>query len=502
MDRMACVNLPAFPLQLLVHQHPDWKSHPVAVVDRDKPQGVILWVSKGAARLSILPGMRYAKGLSLAPDLRAGTVPDAEIEKHIGDLTERLRFFTPDVEPSQKEPGVFWLNASGLSLLYPSLKKWAGLVASELSQAGFFWSIAVGFSRYATYATAKTSAGSSKAIVVFDTLETERQHARALPVIRLGFPPDLRDALAQLAIKTLGGFVDLPEDGIRKRFGAEAFALYKLARNELFCPMAAVAPEDPLVQTIWLDHRETRIDRLIVRIEKLLDAILIVLKKRNTLLVAVALDLGLDNGERRHELLRPAAPTLDGTQVLRLIELRLQNVSLVSGVVEIKVDAEAARIHDKQLELFYNKTRRDLHAANRAFAQLRAEFGNRVVMRARLRDGHLPEACYEWEPMEKLSLPAPRKIKARNLVRRIFARSTVLASWARRRADGRPLENLLVSATNAENPDVSGPYIVSGGWWMRRVHREYYFVRSPQGQWLWIYYDRHRKRSFIQGAVE
>ena len=90
MDRMACVNLPAFPLQLLVQRHPDWKTHPVVVVDKDKPQGVILWVNKHAARLSILPGMRYAKGLSLAPDLRAGVVSEVDIAKQIDDLNERF----------------------------------------------------------------------------------------------------------------------------------------------------------------------------------------------------------------------------------------------------------------------------------------------------------------------------------------------------------------------------------------------------------------------------
>ena len=42
---MACVELPAFPLQLLLKRHPEWVGRPVAVVDRDKPQGVILWVS-------------------------------------------------------------------------------------------------------------------------------------------------------------------------------------------------------------------------------------------------------------------------------------------------------------------------------------------------------------------------------------------------------------------------------------------------------------------------
>jgi protein ImuB len=505
MDRMACVNLPAFPLQLLVQRHPDWQNHPVVVVDKDKPQGVILWINKLARRSSILPGMRYAKGLSLAPDLRAGEVSGSEIQEHIDRLTERLRFFTPDVEPSHYMPGVFWLNASGLSLLYPSIKKWAGLIVSELTGAGFQCSMAVGFSRYGSYAIARTS----RRIEVFDNRNHERQHARALSIVRLGFPPDLRDALAQLAITTLGGFIDLPEDGVRKRFGNEAYDLYKMARDELFSHLDAVIPDEPFLEITTLDHPESHIERLMFVIEKMIAAILVSMRKRSRLLAAVSILLVLDNGDKRNELLRPAEPTLEVTQILRLIELRLQAISLVSGVVDISVRAEAVLATQKQLELFAKRPRRDLRAAERAFAQLRAEFGDRAVMRARLRDGHLPEACYEWEPMDKLSAPTPRKVKAHNLVRRIFARSVALLSWARRQGDGRlpSIGEMRRSDTPTFHPridscDTVGPYIVSGGWWRRRVHREYYFVRNPQGRWLWIYYDKRRKKAFVQGAIE
>ena len=58
MDRMACIDLPAFPLQLLLHRRPEWREQPVAVVDSDRPQGKILWVNERARASRILPGMR------------------------------------------------------------------------------------------------------------------------------------------------------------------------------------------------------------------------------------------------------------------------------------------------------------------------------------------------------------------------------------------------------------------------------------------------------------
>ncbi|MCK4775673.1 MAG: hypothetical protein KAT30_12830, partial [Candidatus Krumholzibacteria bacterium] len=347
-----------------------------------------------------------------------------------------------------------------------------------------------------------------RAITVFESPDDEQSHARALPIARMGFPPDLRDALAQLAITTLGGFINLPEDGIRKRFGNEAYGIYKMARDELFSPIESNVPEDPFMERTILDHPVSSVERLMAVMEKMLDAIFVLMHKRNRLLAAVSISLVLDNGEKRNEFLRPAAPTLEATQILRLITLRLQTISLLSGVVDISVYAEGVSATQKQLELFAQKPQRDFQAAERAFAQLRAEFGDRAVMRARLRDGHLPEACYEWEPMDKLSAPAPRKVKARHLVRRIFARSMALLSWARHQGDGRLPLIAAPHRTEArtgrlamDGSDTVGPYIVSGGWWRRRVHREYYFVRSPQGRWLWVYYDKRRKQAFVQGAI-
>jgi len=49
---------------------------------------------------------------------------------------------------------------------------------------------------------------------------------------------------------------------------------------------------------------------------------------------------------------------------------------------------------------------------------------------------------------------------------------------------------------------VSGPYVVSGGWWNRVVHREYHFAETQKGELLWVFYDRVRRRWFLHGRVE
>jgi len=49
---------------------------------------------------------------------------------------------------------------------------------------------------------------------------------------------------------------------------------------------------------------------------------------------------------------------------------------------------------------------------------------------------------------------------------------------------------------------LTGPDGVAGGWWKREIQREYYYAETRAGDLLWLYYDRVRRRWFLQGAVE
>src|SRR5690348_1381001 len=101
-------------MQLLLRAHPEWRRHPTVVVAHDLPQSPVLWVNHAARESGVVPGLRYASALTLVPGLRAGVMPAVDITRAIDAVAETLRRFSPDVEPSRDEPGVFWMDASGL----------------------------------------------------------------------------------------------------------------------------------------------------------------------------------------------------------------------------------------------------------------------------------------------------------------------------------------------------------------------------------------------------
>lgn len=409
---LACLDIPALPLQLLLRQHPDWAPHPAAVIDRDKAQGTILWVNAHAHRLRILPGMRYAAAQSLARDLRAGVVDEDAIARTTTELTDRLRFFTPDVEPATDNAtrGIFWLGVAGLSLLHPSLERWASTLREELAQRGWLGSIAVGFTRFGTYALARAC----PRVLLLDTPQQEATLARDIPLDRLGLEPNARESLRQLGIVTLGGFLDLPAEGVLERFGPQAHQMHRLAANELWAPLQPLPTREPLGASVRLDHPERDRQRLQHLIETMLHEQLAMLAQRHRLLRELTLHLLLEDpppdGDRaRTERLRPSHPTLQPRPVLELVALRLEALeqarALGSGVIQVQLHLDDVPPQRDQMELFPQNPQRDPRAASAALARVRALFGDGTVVRAKLADGHLPEARATWEPWGDTAFP-------------------------------------------------------------------------------------------------
>jgi len=478
-DRLACVDVTTFPLQLLLKAQPAWVRLPSAVVEDDRPQALVQFVNARAYKLGVRPGQRYATALALAKDLQAGTLSSSQIDRHVRELADRLRRYSPHVEPSSDRPGVFWLDAQGLNRLYPSLHDWAQAVRLDMQRAGLRATVAVGFTRFGVYALAQCHQG----ITVCQEAGEERAAVHRVPLSLVGLEPDAQARLAALGIETVGAFLRLPGDAVRQRFGDAAHAVYQLAAGHRWAPLVPVAAEEPQERLVDFDAPEINTDRLVFLIKRLLDSLLAALVAEAQAVLELALWMKLDDRETRTERVRPAASTLDATQLLALVRLRLDALRLSAGIVTLRITAATCPVSSEQRRLFPHHGRRDPVLADQAFARLRAEFGERSVVHARIGNAHLPAAQFEWETLDHVPLRAsPKVVTLRPLVRRIYTNPASLPAF---RLD-RP----------------SGPYIVSGGWWGGGVRRDYYFAPAGSGNLWWVYYDHRRQRFFLQGCVE
>ena len=502
-DRVACVDVPALPLQVLLRAHPAWRAGPVAVLARPDLQAEVLHCNTAAKRRGVAPGMRHAAALALAPELQTEVITDDVLRAVGEELQALLLRRAPRVEPGDP-PGVFWIDPAGLERLFGDLDRWAGGVLEVLQAAGFVAGLVVGFHRHRAHALARMGRG----VRVLADPEAEAALLGQVPLARVDLPPGLADSMAQLGVHHLAGFLALPAAELRARFGAPAAAASARYLDPP-PPLRPVIPQEPVLEAFELEQPDDNHERLLFAMRPRLDKLLTRLAASGDALIALQIDLELDHHapplRTQIEPATPAGPD-DARGLAELLHLRLSSLELAAPVLRVTMTAIGARARAEQGSLLAG-TGRDLHAASRALARLRAAFGDQAVTRARLRPAHLPEAGFRWEPIVAATCPKVQDLPANHhealaappLCRRLLPRPRALAPWTGR-DDGTWLTS--TGLVRGSVIHMAGPYRVSGGWWARTVERDYYYAETSAGDIAWVYHDKARARWFLHALLD
>ena len=557
MRRLACLDIPALPLQLMLVSRPAWRALPAAVVDEDRPQGTLSHVNLAARRLGVLPGQRYATALGLCRELRAGVMLPAHVGDAVARLGETLRAFTPELEAAPDEPGVFWLDAAGLVGLFPSLERWGEEVLGALAQAGLRAALVVAFSRFGGYALARDlgarlepseAPGGEGALDrprVLGSLEDERRLVARVPLDHLQLKASARERLQRLGINTVGALGALPWAGLMRRYGPEVARLHRLIHGEDTTPFTGEAPPQRFLERRDLDHPEADATRLLFHLKSMLDAQLPSLRAADREVAGLVVGFGPEPRlpaapvSFEPHALRPAAPTLEAALLLELVRLRLEHLDtkggLRAGVVALTLELLPTPAAHAQGQLFRASPHQDTALAATALARVRAELGEEAVGRFAMREAHLPRASFGFEPLQDAPLAAPAAtvpdleevshapLVARNdngndsgnsraalkisstapevegtLVRSLLPEPRPLPRWALP-----ALTDPLALPRPTAPPFVRlfAPSELSGGWWRREVARVYAWAETVDGAFLWVYWDAARAAWFEEGRL-
>jgi len=460
-DRWACVDIPAFALQLLLRRRPELRGKAVALVDREICHAPVRLLSAAARRAGVRVGMKAPAACAICPGLEVALVPPAEIDAAVEEVAALLRACSPRVEvlppplvPPAGGPAStsVLLDPTGLERLFGTEQAWAARIVVDLAVRGLRARVALATSRLAALVLARSgptppspaapsregpagdrgTAGPPQRVgsVVQLPLAEEQLRVRALPVALLGLSEEHREVLARLGVTTIGAFLDLPAGGLVRRFGEELGRLRRALLGDDPTPLAphgAPPSYDVIVDVEPPDHDATR---LLFLARRALAPLLARLAAAGLALAAVRLTLetrstrrsagadaeegagqgrsagaapapapGMDSSTCR---LEPATPTLDDRLLSDLLRLHLDRVRLTEPVETIVLRPETAPASPEQLALFAGRARQDAAAVSRAIARVRAAYGPESVVRARLTDTHVPESAWRWEPLARV----------------------------------------------------------------------------------------------------
>ncbi len=487
MGLRGCINIDSLPLQILLRDNPGWAGTPVAVTKEERPQSPLLALNREAREKGLAVGMRYANALSIVPNLRARAVPADRIAAARGHIVQSLIAFTPDIELCPFDADALWVSVEGLRSLYKTEAHWSQKVRDALQAEGFQAVVVVGFTRFGTYAIARARSRS----MVFASREQEEALMGRSPVDILPLPQRTKSTLRKLEIHTVQHFVSLPEGETIQRFGREAGVLRRAILSDDPLPIQPLAVREKVPCGRHLDAPLVDLDLLMPHIDELLAIEAERAEAGRSVISGLTLILRTEDGEVTTDLIRPAVPTVRTALFRRLIHLRLSARQFSSGVEDIEIRSARTQPSRAQEELFRVRGR-DLRAGARAFAAIRARFGNDSVTCAQLSDSWLPERSFRWVPLQRPMLPAPPS--AHKATGRPTAVRRILFTPRQARLGSRELG------------EEGGPFALSGSWWGAGsrdapFHREYFFHSSASGV-LWLYVDRLTGTTWVQGAVD
>lgn len=468
-------------------------------------------------------GGRYATVLGVVPDLLAGTCDQRELLQADSQVLELLRRFSPEIRRRSEhvQNGLYLLDAGGLSQAFKGMTCWARGLVGALAQAGWEGRLAVGFTAFATeMATYQLSF--QRPIRLYQSLRQEEKCTLDTPLTAFSLSPEQIGRLRRFEIFTLGDFLELEPEEVKRRFGGDLLEFYHKASGAIFCSFPPLPEPEPMLADFGFAQSVGELEPLLQATRRLLSELLPRLLKLEQAVTVLHLQFLTEDNKCHRQSLRPTMPTADLHWLMKLVRLRLERyfqkhpLRWGSRVDRVVVQVEGEADPEKQGDLFSDwaldvsidgeehLAPRDKQAGLWALSQVRAEFGDACLVQAHLVDHHLPGRDHLWTSCATGVSPCGRQRTG------FYARPPrpgKSASPSEPPAGPRRVRRIVYQSVGvsrrAEWSDLYGPYAASGGWWGggEGYVREYYFAQKER-QTAWIYEDLQSGRWLVQGWLQ
>jgi len=295
----------------------------------------------------------------------------------------------------------------------------------------------------------------------------------ALPVAVTGLAPAALELLSSLGIRTIGGLMRLPREGVALRFGqglleelGQACGQAPEAR-EFFVPPAHFSARLELPAPVMqAENALFAARRLLAQMEGFLAA-------RQAGVRAFVLELLHDGLPATEVKVGLAAPGRGAEHFARLLRERLGALALRSPIEAIGIEAGDLENIPEQNQNLFDDRRGSAEEWLRLIERLQARLGNEAVHGLGIHEDHRPEFAFcriglgikNMNSIEKQNeIPSPRPLWLLEAPRRIREGEFTL---------------------------LAGPERIESGWWDgAEARRDYFIARTGEASLAWIYRER------------
>jgi protein ImuB len=300
----------------------------------------------------------------------------------------------------------------------------------------------------------------------------------ALPVAVIGLAPEALELLANIGIRTVGGLLRLPREGIARRFAqrsAQCSGQGLLGQIDQACGKAPetrefFVPPARFTARLGLPAPVAQAEHALFAARRLLAQMEGFLAARHAGVRSFSLHLLHDALPATEVKVGLAACGRGAEHFARLLRERLARITLCAAVEAIRIEAGNVEVLPGENRNFFG----DPHAGGeewlRLLERLQARLGSEAVHGLRTHPDHRPERA--WVPVFPGREFFPKEEKPNG------PRPLWLLDPPRRLAEG-------------EFALLAGPERIESGWWDgAEARRDYFIARTGESSLAWIYRER------------
>ena len=451
----ACVLLPHRPLDTLRRLRR--ATAPLAVVEGAPPRAWILEADDAAQRAGVHPGQALTAALALLPTLEARP-RDRQAEQQLQQLLGAWAYRSSPQVRFEDDGAVLIEIGASLALLgpWPALaRRWR----SELAELSLQHRLAVA----PTPLGARVLAAARDGLAVRDPQPFHRL-LQDVPLIVLPLEAALIERLHGVGLQRLGDLLALPRMAIGKRYGVELLGWITRLLGEVPDIQPLYQPPSRFEAHADLGSEVVSTEALVFPLRRLVDDLAAFLMQRSGGVQEFTLGLRHARDAWTRIPISLRSPTREAAQLFEYARARMGRTALPAPVRLLSLEAE-------NLPPF-------IPLADDLFERRPGEALDWPTLCERLRARLGDAALYQWQPVADA-----RPEHAQRRVAQVLDEGNAPDR-------PRPLWLLPQPLPLREGIEafLAGPERIEAGWWDGgEVRRDYYVVRTTQGQRAWVF---------------
>ncbi|PWT71024.1 MAG: DNA polymerase Y family protein [Proteobacteria bacterium] len=462
----ACLHFPDFSLQLLLRGSKD--CGPLAVTTGgNRPQ--ILSCTPEARAQGVAPGMAVSAAYVLSPQLvEHARNPNAE-SRALEATAAWAGQFTSTV--SLAPPDSLLLEIAGSLRLFGGMKPLLQRLKQEVGELGYRATLAVA----PTPSAARLLACAGMNIIIGNLSKLESVLAE-LPLSLLQQAKDTIDSLALMGIRNIGECLQLPREGIARRFGQGLLDELDRALGRLPDPRSTWNVPARYKSRLVLPTPVHEAAPLLFAANRLILEMAGWLHMQQAGVTRLKLILHHEDRKPTVVTLSFSVPSRDPRRILALLREKLSILTLPDRVEAIVLESAEARPLDSRNLSLFPEDRLPEEERWLIIEHLRARLGSEAVHGIITYPDHRPELAWRCcEPgnsaiSEGQSLPRPLWLLEQP--RRLSS------------ADGMPILDTPLAL-------ITGPEQIESGWWDDNdATRDYFVAADSNDRRFWVFHER------------